>query len=790
MATETTAAQPWRLWFKKPANVWEEALPIGNGRLGGMVYGGVEAERIQLNEDTLWSGFPRDTNNYDALRYLSKVRELVLGERYAEAEQLIEDKMLARDTEAYQPLGDLVIKHLNVQAWDAYHRGLDLDTAVARTVYESGGSLYTREAFVSVPDQVMVVRMNSGGDKLLDVSVYLQSKHPHSIQAWGEAGLMLSSRCPSHIASNYMGDHPYSIQYEEERGLSFGVCLAVKADGGTISFYEGKIEVRHAAAITLYVTAASNFQRYDIQPEQDVELWRSRCMAWMEAALRMEYAELRERHVMEHQRLFKRVNLQLGKPSERELLPTDERLAAYQAEPIDPGLEALYFQYGRYLLISSSRPGTQPANLQGIWNDHLQPPWNSDYTTNINTQMNYWPAEVCNFSECHEPLFDMIEELSHTGKRTAAIHYGCRGWTAHHNVDLWRMSTPSAGQASWAFWPMGGVWLCRHLWERYAFHQDVAFLKERAYPIMKEAALFCLDWLVELPSGELGTVPSTSPENKFITAEGEPCSVSAASTMDMTLIQELFMNCMAASELLGVDEEFREELAVTIPRLVGFKIDGEGRLQEWSKDFPEQEPGHRHVSHLYGLYPSNLIQLSERSEWLDACRRSLESRLTNGGGHTGWSCAWLINLFARLLNAEASHQYVQTLLSRSTYPNLFDAHPPFQIDGNFGGTAGIAEMLLQSHLNELHLLPALPAAWADGYVHGLRARGGFEVDIEWAGRRLTRARVYCYAAGILRVRYEQEIEVIDANGRSYPVEAGLQVKGGASYTIMPLENIV
>ncbi|HEX7056663.1 MAG TPA: glycoside hydrolase family 95 protein [Bacilli bacterium] len=778
---------PWRLWYEQPAAKWEEALPIGNGRIGGMVFGGIATERIALNEDTLWSGFPRDTINYEALRYLRKARELIKARRFAEAEQLIEAGMLGRETESYLPLGDLC---LDVQECAAeaeeiadYVHELDLDAGIAATSYRVGGGEMYREAFVSAPDQVLVVRFTPRDGLRRRIAVALQSPLQVNVLAEND-GLALCGRCPSHIAGNYNGDHPKPVLYEEGMGIAFCAALRVLPDGRQqVTAEGGQLIVTGAGSFTLLLAAHTGFAGFAKMPSGDVDRLREQCRRRLAAAAAKGYARLRKRHIAEHRRLFRRVALHLGSTSQA-ALPTDRRLRDYGAGKPDPQLEALYFQYGRYLLLACSQPGTQPANLQGIWNPYVQPPWNCNYTININTQMNYWPAETCNLHECHEPLIRMIAELSVSGRRTAALHYDCRGWAAHHNVDLWRMSTPANGQASWAFWPLGGVWLCRHLWEHYLFQPDREYLRTTAYPLLKGAALFCLDWLEATPAGELLTLPSTSPENKFLLPDGAPCSISMASTMDISLIRELFTHCMAAAEILSVDEGLVAKLKNAVARLPSYRIGRHGQLQEWYEDFAEYEPGHRHVSHLYGLYPGEQITVDDCPDLAAAAEKTLQRRLEHGGGHTGWSRAWLVNLYARLHDGANAYRHLRALISRHTLGNLFANHPPLQIDGNFGGTAGIAEMLLQSRANTLELLPALPAAWPDGAVSGLKARGGFTVSIRWRGGRLVQAQIAASVEAFVRVRYREPLQVQKRNGAALS-PAGFAIAAGETVTILP-----
>jgi alpha-L-fucosidase 2 len=719
------------LWYRQPAANWNEALPIGNGRLGGMVFGDPQADHIQLNEDTVWAGEKRDRNNPEAVKNLPEIRRLLFAGMPHEAELLADKTMIStpRRLPPYQTMADLRIDTPYYRAGSYSRRELDLDTAVVRVTYSVNGVNCSREYFSSAPDQVVVVRLTCDKAHHIDFAATLGRQADATTHFSGADRIVLEGEA--------MARDP---RHDQERpiGVKFQTVLLVTQEGGRIvEERDGAMLVKDADSATLFLAVSTSFRPRDI--EHDL------------LAAKRPYEELKARHIADYQRLFHRVKLSLGTAPAPDL-PTDERLKRVAVGAEDLRLVEQYFQFGRYLLISCSRPGAMAATLQGLWNDKLDPSWDSKYTININTEMNYWPAEVTNLSELHEPLFDLIDLARPDGRRIAKTIYGARGFVLHHNTDIWGDAVPIDGVGS-GIWAMGGAWLSLHLWDHYDFTLDKKFLASRGYPVMKEAAEFLLDYLVDDGKGHLITGPSISPENTYVLPNGTAAKLCMGPSMDTEITRQLFTRVIDAGTILGIDADFRAKVKTAMARLPAFQIGKYGQIQEWMEDYQEKEPGHRHVSQLFALHPGNQITPRGTPELAKAARATLERRLANGGGHTGWSRAWIINFWARLEDGDKAGENVTALLGKSTLPNMLDTHPPFQIDGNFGGTAGIAEMLLQSHAGEISILPALPKFWSTGSVKGLHARDAVEVDIDWKDGKASRVVLRSPVAAEHRVRF-------------------------------------
>ncbi|WP_370479507.1 glycoside hydrolase family 95 protein [Tamlana flava] len=747
---EAQSNQELKLWYDEPAEIWNEALPLGNGRLGAMVFGDPSVERLQLNEETIWAGSPNSNAHAKALKALPKVRQLIFDGKYKEAQDLATSDIRSQTNNGmpYQTFGSLYLSFPGHQDYSNYYRDLNIENATAKVQYTVDGVEYTREILSAFKDDVIVLKLSASQPKSISFNGFMVSPFDKTKTVTENNQVALSG-----VTSTVEG---------QKGQVKFQGRLTAKNKGGKLSIQNGIVSVEGADEVTLYISIATNFISYKDISEDEV----TKSKAFLDKAIEKDFETIKKTHAAYYQKFFNRVTLYLGTTDAAEET-TDERIRKY-AQQFDPQLAALYFQFGRYLLISCSQPGGQPANLQGIWNDMLFPPWESKYTMNINAEMNYWPAELTNLSEMHEPFIQLAKEVAETGKETAKIMYDANGWVLHHNTDIWRITGPIDMAAS-GMWPTGGAWVCQDLWERYLYTGDKEFLRE-IFPIMKGAAAFFLDFMVKDPnSGYLLVVPSNSPENTHGGEDGKS-TIAAGTTMDNQLVFDLFTNVMNATDILGEDKNFTKKLGAALAEMAPMHIGQYGQLQEWLMDWDDPEDHHRHVSHLYGLFPSNQISPFKTPKLFQAAKKSLFFR---GDESTGWSMGWKVNLWARLLDGDHAYKLLQDQLhlvtadqrkGGGTYPNMLDAHQPFQIDGNFGCTAGIAEMLMQSHEGAIHLLPALPSKWKNGEITGLKSRGGYEIDLAWKNNQVSVVKITSKFDGNCRLR--SQIPLRDSKGKA------------------------
>jgi len=795
------------LQFDKPAEYWEEALPLGNGQTGAMVFGGVQQERIQLNDHTLWSGYPESGNNPAAAALLPSLRQQIFDNQFGEAEKTWR-KMQGPYSARYLPLGDLWLDFDHqVQQADNYLRTLDIQRAVSTTSYRLQGVTYQRTVFVSHPSKALVVHLKADKKGSISFKTRLSSKLKAS-SFTHDRQLVMHGQAPKYVAHRTY--FPEQVTYDDQEGMAFEARIAINNSGGKMTVGKDYLQVSGADEVTLYLTESTSYNGFDKSPKSQGKDASAEASQKMAHVTKTRFDGLLKEHVADYRQLFDRVSFSLSAQQDRTALMTDQRMKNFAQDPTDYQLQALYFQFGRYLLISSSRPGSRPANLQGLWNDQVQPPWGSNYTININTEMNYWLAENTNLSECHQPLLKFIEELAINGKETAKINYGIQdGWVAHHNSDVWAKTSPvghfedDKTYFPGAFcWHMGGAWLSLHLWEHFQYTQDSTFLRTDAYPLLKGAAQFMLHWLVEDPeSGFLVTAPSTSPENQF-SYNGQGYNIGKATTMDIAIVRELFQTVIKASTALNNDEAFRDRVAQALDRLYPFHVGRHGQLQEWAQDLDDPKDTHRHISQLFALYPGTQISPGRTDDLVSAAKQTLEHR---GDVSTGWSMAWKINWWARLFDGDRAHSilnksfnFIESEAKKDrprqsgggVYRNLFSGHPPFQIDANFGVTAGIVEMLMQSHDGMIRVLPALPSAWSTGHIKGIKARGNFELSIAWENGKFKEAELISHAGQECHIQFPAAVSVlgVTSSGNTDGTRHHFPTDKGKTYKIVRLSN--
>lgn len=767
----STSQDKNRLWFNKPADFFEETLILGNGRMGASIFGGVETDQIYLNDISLWAGEPVKAVNPDAYNNIPAIREALKNHDYKLADQL-QRKIQGNYTNSYAPLGTLFLDLKHSTEATNYYRELDLSTAISKVKYEVNGVQYEREYFISHPDQVLIIKLKSSKKGSLNFDLRFTSLLKYEVTT--EQNLLeVNGYAPYYAAPSYQNVKD-PVRYDKDRGTKFTTLYKIKNTDGTVFHTDSLLSLRDATEAIVYISNATSFNGFDKNPAKDGKDNHKIAHTDISKAYTKTFPKIKKDHLKDYQRFYNRVDLNLGFTNAPNL-PNHDRLKRYALGEEDKNLEVLYFNFGRYLMISSSRTPEIPANLQGLWNPYIRPPWSSNYTININLQENYWPVEVANLSEFHQPMLGFIENISKTGAITAKNFYGMKGWAAGHNSDVWATSNPvgeGSGGINWANWNMGGAWLSTHLWEHYTFTGDKEFLKNKAYPVMKGSAEFCLGWLIEDKNGDLITSPSTSPENKFITPTGYASSTDYGSTSDLAIIRENFDQVIKSSEILGIDEDFRNQLKKALAKLRPYQIGKKGNLQEWYHDWEDEDKEHRHQTHLFGLYPGHHITPDKTPKLAKASAKTLELR---GNKTTGWSTGWRVNLWARLLDDVEAYKVYRVLLKYvdpdgykgpnkqsggGTYPNLMDAHAPFQIDGNFGGTAGVIEILIQSTLDEIKLLPALPKEWNEGSISGIKARGGFEVSMKWKEGKPTQITLFSKNGGITNLSFNGVVKPI------------------------------
>ncbi len=763
------------LWYDEPANYFEEALVIGNGKMGATVFGGVESDKIFLNDATLWSGEPfNPNNNPEAYKYVERVRKALKEENYALADSL-NHYLQGAYSQSFAPLGTMYIDFENQKTFSGYKRELNINDAVSKVSYQVNGIKYQREYFVSYPDQLMAIKLTSSKKKSINCSIRFESllKFKASVE---DETLTINGYAPYHAEPSYRGNMPDAVLFDEGRGTRFTSLFKIMHKDGEISSTDSTLVLSNCSEATIFISIATSFNGYDKDPVKEGLDNQAIASSKLESGIKKSYSTLKHNHISDYQSFFNRVSLILEGAHKMEI-PTDKRLLQYEKGTIDKGLDILYFQYGRYLLISSSRTKNVPANLQGIWNPYMRPPWSSNYTLNINVEENYWLAEIANLSELHEPLLGFIKNVANTGEVIAKTYYGVNGWTACQNSDIWALSNPvgdfGGGDPNWANWNMGGVWLATHLWEHYSFTQDTAYLKDFAYDLLKGAVVFSLEWMIKDKDGYWITSPCTSPENKYITSKGYHGSTLYGGSADLAMIRELLSSFQAASKVLNINGDLQKRVSAVIGNIFPYKIGAKSNLQEWYHDWADEDPQHRHQSHLFGLYPGHHITPIETPVLANACKTTLEIK---GDETTGWSKGWRINLWARLGDGNRAYKMYRELLRYvkpdalhvspedrhgGTYPNLLDAHPPFQIDGNFGGAAAVIEMLMQSTEDKIFLLPALPDSWVTGNITGICARGGFEVSLQWRDLKLIKTCIKAKVSGKTTLVFGNTIKEVE-----------------------------